>query len=114
MVGSFFEAPSGTLGSTLGCIIGLLPFAVMGAGVIGGVIFASRPVSEEHADLTKQRKLLQEQFPEVDPNKSISPTYKGQSLSELNELRDARQSFIQRVMGDTDEDYDYDMVFLED
>jgi hypothetical protein len=113
-VGAVLQDISSGLGSLFAIIMIGAPLLLFAGGVIGAIYLLSRPISKEHAELTQKRALLLGQMPKSDPNKVISANYQGQSLSELEALRDTHQRFIQRIMGDADEDYDYDMVFLEE
>ena len=97
-----------------GAVVGLgqigIQFLLIGVSIIGGAIYAFKSPSKNFNKLQLQRRALQQNISAISPKKPLPSTYRNMSFSELEELRTSRQSFIEQILGTTDDDYD--MVFL--
>ena len=110
--GSLSQNPSiGNAVNSLGGLINLVMLALAGAATIGGLVYAIRAPSEDYGDLARKRAEIKSRIPKVAPLLQLPSNYIGKNLDELTSLRNAKQDFVQTILGDTDDDYD--MVFLQ-
>ena len=106
----------GVLSSSNNQVINLSVFMftiLSGIVLVGGLIYAFRS-SKKFSEIANKRSTLQMSYGITPPLQSLPEKYKNLSLGELLELRETRQNFIQSILGDSDTDYNYEMIFLQE